>query len=770
MTVTWTAVPNISQYNVYRTIVTANGAGLGAVASAPGQSYGFVGSVYGTSFIDSNIVPDFAQVPPLHRNPFARGQILGGTITTPSTGGSYTVSITTSTGTGANVQAFTTGASSGLQGFQVVNPGQNYVPADAFSFAPAGPVATLNVGPNSGTYPSVVAYFQQRRVYANSLNSTDTYWMSQPGSYLNFDYRIPTISSDAIIGTPWAVQVNGIQWLVPMPNGLVTFTGLGAWQLSGGSNGAAITPSSQSAQPQAYNGCSPTVPPIKIDYDIIYVQAKGSIYRDLSYNFFTSIYTGADLTVTSSHLFSGFTIKEHTWAEEPYKVLWSVRSDGTLLSMTFLKQEISGVANINAWARHDTDGLFQSIASITEPPVDAVYIAVQRDFGANRGYCVERMDNRLWSTAENCWCLDCAVQLAQPSPAANITISSPVGAGTITGFSGLVGGTKYSSATTAKIVDNNGIGPGAGATATLTIAAGIITNITIGGGGGSGYVNPQLVIYDPSNAGSGASAKLTLSNSATVIADASVFSSGDASNGAVIRANGGKAVITAYTSATQVTVNILVPFTSPETSNDPADLVRVTSGNWTKTTPVSSITNLFLFVGETLTVTYDGLYTTATVPSTGTITLPQAASDVLIGRPFTPQLQTIYLDAGEPTQQGRRKKIAAVTVRMESTYGTQIGGNQPDGSVQNPMQIAPAWTNMTPVPNNAVQPYNSVTPTLFTGDARAPITVGFDIEGQIALQQTGPYPMNILALIPEVLSGDIPEQTAESRRRGGGDE
>ena len=125
MNVAWTAVPNITQYNVYRTIVYTVNAGASPAVPA-GQSYGFVGSAYGTNFLDSNIVPDFAQVPPLHRNPFARGQILGGSITTPSTGGSYTIAITTSTGSGANVQAFTTGASSGLQGFgEEISRGEN---------------------------------------------------------------------------------------------------------------------------------------------------------------------------------------------------------------------------------------------------------------------------------------------------------------------------------------------------------------------------------------------------------------------------------------------------------------------------------------------------------------------------------------------------------------------------------------------------------------------------------------------------------------------
>ena len=52
--------------------------------------------------LDQNIIPDLSQVPPLHQNPFARGQIVGGTITAGGSGyTSATASITTSTGSGA---------------------------------------------------------------------------------------------------------------------------------------------------------------------------------------------------------------------------------------------------------------------------------------------------------------------------------------------------------------------------------------------------------------------------------------------------------------------------------------------------------------------------------------------------------------------------------------------------------------------------------------------------------------------------------------------
>ncbi len=423
VTITWDDTPGAGTYNVYKAPPSYN-------ATQPaGNLFGFLGSSYGNQFVDSNITQDMTQVPPLHKNPFAQGQVIGVSMTAPGSGAdaTTTIGISSLTGGGAVLQPVV--VSGGVVAAIVQNPGFGYTSADTLLFggAGSGQAGTLTVGPQTGTYPSCVAYFQQRRVYANTINQPDTYFMSQPGAFTNFDARVPTIGSDAITGTPWSQQVNGIQFLVQMPSGLIVLTGLGAWQIegAGGSsfNPVGITPANQSAQPQAYNGCSATVPPLTINYNIIYVQSKGSIVRDLSYNFYANIYTGTDITVLSSHLFNNRLILEWAWSEEPNKLIWAVRDDGVLLSCTYLKeQEITG------WTRHDTNGLFVSVCTVTEPPVDAPYFAVKRYIGGQWNYYIERMDNRLWTQAEGAWCVDCGLQYPMPTPAANLTASAASGA------------------------------------------------------------------------------------------------------------------------------------------------------------------------------------------------------------------------------------------------------------------------------------------------------------------------------------------------------
>lgn len=756
ITVTWAAVLGVNDYNVYK--ATPNFS-----ASPPvGALFGFAQSARGNQLVDSNIVPDMSQTPPLRRNPFAKGQLLGVRIT--NAGSSYTTAtftITSLTGSGAVLEGVI--VSGAITAVIVDDPGQNYLPTDTIAIGGSGgsgATGTLVIGAEDGTYPAVVTYFQQRRAYAYTLNNPDTYEMSQPGAYTNFDRRIPPIDSDAITGTPWGLKVDGIQWMVPMPGGLVVLTGQSAWQVTGGGGGSfnavALTPSSQSAQQQAYNGISATVGPHQILDDIVYVQANNSIYQNIAYSINSNIYTGGYLTLNSSHLFTGYTVVQDAWCEEPFKILWSIRDDGILRSFTYLKPE-----QVAGWARHDTNGEFVTLCSVTEPPVDAPYFGVKRVIGANTAYTIERMNNRLWRSVEDVWAVDCGLSLAQPTPAANLTASSAAGLGAVTGGTVVNGGTAYSAATTAVIVDDNGEGNGSGAVVALTIVAGIITAVTVSPAG-TGYTFPKLVITDPSNTGSGAEVTLILENSATFTADADVFAVGNV--GSVIRMGGGIATITGYTSPRIVTANITSPITQTQpNSGTPQTPKTQPSGNWTMTAPRAVITGLWDLIGATVTGLADGNpFDPQVVAANGTITLAVAASQVTVGMYFRPQLQSVYLDGGEPTIQGGRKKAAAAIVRMQNSRGIVAGSNQQDGSTLSPMQIAPEWQDMTDVPdigpNFQRKPYNATAVPLVTGDIRVVIQGGFDMKGQVALQQNYPLPMEILSIVVESLEGDNPSQ------------
>lgn len=745
-TVVWGAVPNASQYNIYGAIPAYS------VPVAIGAAYGFLGYSFGGSFVDTNISADFTTTPPIHNNPFAQGAILS---VNPTAGGSgysqagITYSITTSTGTGFVGTPIVVGGA--FVAFYVQNGGQGYAPGDTITITAdgSGATASLTVGPQSRTYPSCVAYYQQRRVYANTLNNPDTYYMSQPGAYNNMDASIPTVDSDAIVGTPWAQQINGIQFMVPMPGGLVVLSGAGAWQVNGGVS-AAITPADQTANPQAYNGCHFHIQPIVANYDILYVQSKGSIVRDLSYNFFVNIYTGTDLTILSNHLFDNHQLVQWSYAEEPFKIVWAIRDDGVALSLTYLKEQ-----DIYAWARHDTDGLFQGVCVVTEPPkigqqayVDAPYFIVKRYVNNTWVYYAERMDNRAWFDPENCFCVDSGLSYPMNYPDATLTPAAATGTSNISSTFVIASGHGYTNPT-AVALDASGVGTGA------------IFDVTVSGGSilavvplqqGEKYTPgaTEIVIEDPT--GTGAKVQAIITNIVPFMADESVFTA--ANVGDVIRVGGGKATVTGYVSDTEVMANITQPITQV-IPDDPTNMPeQATSTNWSITTPTSVVSGLNSLEGKEVAILADGSVVPNQVVTNGTVTLPQAYSAITIGLPFIAQVQTLYADfQAQETVQGKRKSIPSVILRVESSRGYSAGVNQPDTSVQ-PNQATIPWTEMTETKErNALVNAGSAIP-LMSGDDFIQVSGTWNTNGQIAVQQSYPLPLNLLACIWNVAVGD----------------
>jgi hypothetical protein len=644
-TISWAAVAGAVSYNVYKAEVSYAGAVPG------GATFGFIGNATGTSLVDSNIEPDFQSTPPIPKTPFSgsgvatlalnnggsyttnvvvtiappgagvqatayatliatnvalaggpqgSGYAFGDLITLPNgvviqavgvVGGVLVSFSIASLGTATTVipanpvaQVSTNGSGTGalfnitytINSLTLTGSGSGYGAPPAVTFSPASTsAATTTIGSAGVGNPSVPTFFQQRLTLASPPGALQTLYMSQPGDYFNFDVHNPIQPDDSIVASLVSGQLNEIKSMISMPSGLILLSNKAAWQVNGGSGGSAVTPADIVANAHAYNGAS-DVPPIVANFDILYVQSKGSIVRDLTYNFYANIFTGTDISVLSSHLFFGYSITQWAWAEEPFKLVWAVRNDGTLLSLTFLKeQELVG------WARHDTNGAFKSVATVTETTpqgsVDAVYFVVQRTVNGQVTQYIERMADRFISNYVTPWCVDAGLQYLNGSPTAS--------------FSGM----------------------------------------------------DHLA---------------------------------------------GRAVVGLA----------------------------------------------------------DGVPFSTTISATGTFTLANPASTVTVGLAFTPQLQTLALDIGEPTIQGKRKKIVGVSVRCEDTLGLSIGG---DFASLVPMKDL--------VLGNIGSQTNDVVSGLVTGDAWTVINPNWTVQGQYAIQQSLPYPATILGVIPDLVVGDTPK-------------
>jgi len=316
-----------------------------------------------------------------------------------------------------NAQVSSSGAGTGatfnltwsVTSITIVNKGLGYLVAPTVTFSAGAATATSTLGPSSGGFPTVPAFFQQRLALAASLNHPETIYFSEPGQYFNFNVSTPSQSDDAITAALVNGQLNNIKAMVPQPGGLIVLTDGASFLINGGSLGAGITPASITSNAQSFLGCN-DMPPIVVNYDILYVQSKGSSVRDSSYNFYANVFTGTDISVISSHLFFGYQLLEWAWAEEPYKLVWAVRNDGVMLSLTFIKEQ-----EFTAWAHHDTLGYFKSVATIVEPASvgynNYVYTVVQRTINAQTVKYIEYFPERATTLlVKDYWTVDCGLQ------------------------------------------------------------------------------------------------------------------------------------------------------------------------------------------------------------------------------------------------------------------------------------------------------------------------------------------------------------------------
>lgn len=623
--------------------------------------------------------------------------------------------------------------------------------ADVFDLSRA--LVTATVDDELRNNPATVSFYQQRRMFAASLDHPSTFWMSRPGQYNNFDTSYPTQSDDAITGTVVAGEVNEITSLVSMSTGVVALTAGGAFLISGDGKKAPITPATANASTQTFAGAAP-LQPLRVADNLVYLTSQKTAVRDLAYDFFTDVYKGTDLTVLSGHLFQGRDIVQWAWAAEAHKVVAAVRDDGILLTMTYLKeQEVVG------WTRNDTNGQFVGVASIPEPGENAIYVIVRRYiFGTGYRYFMERFVRRdfgqnvplnIPSNPELAWCVDAGARYPLTYPTGTLT-SFGFTLGALTTPIIVAGGTGYPTTPFVQVLDPTGTG----AEVTVTTTAGVITGVTLVSAG-SGYTNPQILV----SGGTDGVLSASFENLALFETSGTPWSSGDV--GKVLRVGGGLGTAVRYLAGSPALLEFrmdrqvagLVP-------NEPAFVLPPSpTGTWSLTTPVSVIGGLEHLEGSTVQIVADGSVVPPQVVVDGCIALSVPATAITAGQGFSCQFQS--LRPPDPGMQSRRRSLSSVTLRVVDTRGLFIGNSftdlveikqREDEGYGQPIAfqigggpLPPSYTD-APVGQDPIGYDDTITN----------VGGGWDTQGHVCILQSYPLPAQILATISEITVGDTP--------------
>ncbi len=257
-------------------------------------------------------------------------------------------------------------------------------------------------------YPGVGVFYDNRLTVGKTLGKPQTFWSSKTGEYEDFDMSATT-DDFAYEYRVASKHANIIRWIASDDT---LFLGTsGAEFRAFGSNESGITPTNINVYPQAPHGCFPT-PPVATSSGVVFVQrgdddAGGPKLRLLTFSVEKNKYIATDLSILSNDITLPGLLRI-TYESEPNELIWGVRSDGKLTSLTLLTEQ-----NVIAWALHGTDGDFIAVQSVSTPVGNRTWLIASRVIDSATVRTVEFFNPDV--------ALDSAVHTTFGSPVTSIT-------------------------------------------------------------------------------------------------------------------------------------------------------------------------------------------------------------------------------------------------------------------------------------------------------------------------------------------------------------
>lgn len=371
-------------------VSAATGAGITVTASA---------ATFTANMVNGYI--KLREVTGSKHNTWATGTVYGVNATVVYNGNVYQTALGGTSGTRPPIHEFGTESDGGVTDWAFQHPGEGYakivgytsptvVTADVVKQIPGSVVGaggatfrwSLGAWSTEYGYPKAVAFYEDRLLWAGSLNNPQTIWGSKSGDYEN--HRSGVNDDDAYVYTIATDQVNAIEWMSP-GKVLVLGTAGGEFVMSASALDEAITPTNIRITRQTTYG-SKQVRPLRIANAVLFTQRSGRKLRELTYSFDSDAYQAVDTTLLAEHITKNG-IVETAYQQEPNQIIWVVRGDGVLLGLTYEKSE-----DVVGWHRHliaGNNARVESIASIPHPEgdKDQLWMIVKRTInGATKRY------------------------------------------------------------------------------------------------------------------------------------------------------------------------------------------------------------------------------------------------------------------------------------------------------------------------------------------------------------------------------------------------
>lgn len=284
------------------------------------------------------------------------------------------------------------------------------IPANAVGAGNATTRWSLQLWNSTDGYPTCGTFFRERLVAARG----NTLSFSVAGDFDNFATEVDgsTTGDAGFVRTLSSDRNNSIRWLSP-GNVLLVGTEGDEWAVTEATTQEAFGPSNAQAKPQSTYGSS-NVGPLRVGDVTLFAQKAGRKVRAMAFRFEEDGFKSPDVTEYAEHITKPKLV-DMAYQQEPWSVVWGVRSDGKLAALSFNRDQ-----EVIAWfTRTIAGGVVECVECIPSPDAtrDDVWIIVRLTVaGVTRRYvCYLEAQNEEDTAPEDWFYLDCGATYSGPA-------------------------------------------------------------------------------------------------------------------------------------------------------------------------------------------------------------------------------------------------------------------------------------------------------------------------------------------------------------------
>lgn len=283
----------------------------------------------------------------------------------------------------------------------------------------------LGVWNRNHGFPQAIAFHQDRKFLAGCPAYPAEIDGSYVGQYENFSpsgSSFAITDANAIQRTLTSSKKNPIVWLKSDTNGLLAGATDYEWKITPSNQAAALTPTNFNAAPTGNFG-SYNADSVQAGHTSLYIQKGQRRIRELNYFYQVDTYRSTDLAELADHITSPG-LKRLAVQKESVPVVWGLRTDGKLISMSYSRDDVSLQVG---WAQHVIGGksdsaatapVIKTLAVIPSPDgtYDNLWMAVQRYINGTSVLTVEYMADHFEDDdkVENAFYVDCGGSYDNP--------------------------------------------------------------------------------------------------------------------------------------------------------------------------------------------------------------------------------------------------------------------------------------------------------------------------------------------------------------------